>query len=428
MPLRSQRSDGGTAGQKRELGRLHPHRFFHVMDREGRVDIPLGVSRIADMLRCFEDLGSLVELRHDPVHGLARRGHELRRPLPDEHREVISGSGHEIIDHLHFQSPSLMVIIRVRLGHHDLDFCKGEHREELEEQQEQGHEDPARAHEGEDVDPVGKNICHSPGEERAMDRCNDNDETLEPHPDRNGQRDDPDDERVLTHLSEPEQLREDHIAGDHGPVGPPVRRFRGIHAVVREDRELVLVCPIPSDEELHRVGEPNHRACEQEDLGHVLQVTQRQQIGEVGEDHTQRDEQEEHHRESAEDRTRNKVRRKIVVCQPGMTEVAKSNETIELHRKHERRGDTREHQICLLVAVPVTRGEPPPERCDAIDKEADRVRARHEPKGEPVADRHGHLELSRDTLVETGGRAITKCGEIGDHAHVPEEQRNGRVG
>ena len=70
-----------------------------------------------------------------------------------------------------------------------------------------------------------------------------------------------------------------------------------------------------------------------------------------------------------------------------------------MNREHQRRGQGGQEQVGTLVAVPVADRSPPPQGKDAVGDRA-------EPRRRPVAER----------------------GQIGDHAHVPEEKRDGEVG
>ena len=145
------------------------------------------------------------------------------------------------------------------LWHHNLEFGQREYREELEEQQEQCHEDPARADEGQDVYPSREEHVPFTRQERAMNRGDDNHESFKPHPNSYCGSDNPDDEWALTHFAEPEDLRETHITDDHGPVRPPIGCLCWIHTVVGEYCEFIFVRTVPRHEELHRIRETHHR-------------------------------------------------------------------------------------------------------------------------------------------------------------------------
>jgi hypothetical protein len=86
----------------------------------------------------------------------------------------------------------VVVVVRVRLGHDELDLGHREDREELEEQQEQRQEDAARADEGQDVDPGREEHVPLAGQERPVQAAHDDHEALEPHADGDSQGDDPD--------------------------------------------------------------------------------------------------------------------------------------------------------------------------------------------------------------------------------------------
>ena len=86
---------------------------------------------------------------------------------------------------------------------------------------------------------------------------------------------------------------------------------------------------------------------------------------------------------------------KIVVCHPGMTEVAKSKLTTVCTLTHQGGRQAGEHQVARLVVVPVPRRTAPAQGEQSVDPAA-------EPARRPVAER----------------------GEVGDQAVVPEHVRD----
>ena len=105
-------------------------------------------------------------------------------------------------------------------------------------------------------------------------------------------------------LLEPEDLRDEHVAGDHRPVGPGV----GAEGAVDERELLVRVAAVPGDEELHRVGVADHRPGHEHDLRHVVEVAEGDDVLEaerLAADHHQR----QHHGEAGEDRAGDEVGR-----------------------------------------------------------------------------------------------------------------------
>ena len=55
---------------------------------------------------------------------------------------------------------------------------------------------------------------------------------------------------------------------DHRPIGP----CEGSAGAIGEGEELVGVAAVPGDEKLHRVGETNQGAGEQDELGHTVEM------------------------------------------------------------------------------------------------------------------------------------------------------------
>jgi hypothetical protein len=79
---------------------------------------------------------------------------------------------------------------------------------------------------------------------------------------------------LFAHGLEPEELRGDHIAGNHDPIGPRIVS----EGAIDERKTLVGIRAIPGDEELHRVGVAHDGARRQGDLAHAVDVILRDEI------------------------------------------------------------------------------------------------------------------------------------------------------
>ena len=188
----------------------------------------------------------------------------------------------------------------------------------------------------------------------------------------------------------PQELGHDHVAGEHGPVGPGVVP----EGPVGEDVHLVRVPAVPGGEELEAVGVAHHPRGDEDDLGHVVEVPQGDDLlqaeGPAADHHQGHD-----HGEAGEDRPRHEVGRE----HRGVP--ARHLRDREVHRhdrvdgEHERGREPGQDQVRDLVVPPVPLRAAPAEGEGAVD---------------PLPD----LRL----------RAVALGGEIGDEPHVPEEKRH----
>ena len=145
-----------------------------------------------------------------------------------------------------------------------------------------------------------------------MNRSDDNHKALKPHA-RIGEHDDgQDDPWILPTVFEPKQLRSCDVAGDHGPISPPVRS----ESSISEGVDFKRVTAVPSDKELHGVGVSHQRPSQQDDLAHIVDVLVGNQIVQIV-DFTKRNEKSENHGKAAEDRACDKVRREDGGVPPG---------------------------------------------------------------------------------------------------------------
>src|SRR5580693_6593556 len=84
----------------------------------------------------------------------------------------------------------------------------------------------------------------------AMEAGDDDHETLEPHADISGDANDEHHRNTAAHRTNPVALRDQHVAGNHGPVGPIIRP----ESAVDEGESLIAVAAVPGDEELAGIG------------------------------------------------------------------------------------------------------------------------------------------------------------------------------
>ena len=135
-------------------------------------------------------------------------------------------------------------------------------------------------------------------------RCDD-DESLEEHSDRDGNRDKHEHRNTPPEPLKPEQLRNDQVAHEERPERPPVIAKR----TIKEYRLLPRIVAVPCDEDLDEVCKSHDTRGEQEELGKILKVM----IGNVlvqaeGVSHWKQDEND--HRKSGVNCSCHKVRRK----------------------------------------------------------------------------------------------------------------------
>ncbi len=101
-----------------------------------------------------------------------------------------------------------------------------------------------------------------------MQRCGDDGESLEPHPDVHKNADDEHERYVSTVLTEPVDLRRNHVTENHGPVCPRIVS----HHTIDEDPQFPVTARIPGNKELHTVGISYHHTRRQQNLIHVVEV------------------------------------------------------------------------------------------------------------------------------------------------------------
>src|SRR5947207_15208079 len=108
-----------------------------------------------------------------------------------------------------------------------------------------------------------------------MQSAHDDNETLEPHSGVHTHADEIDDENIAPAPAEPEELWRKALAKEH--AHPPVPPIRPEHAVP-ESEALILIAAVPGYEKFREVGVGNDRARQQNDLRHLVDVLERDDV------------------------------------------------------------------------------------------------------------------------------------------------------
>src|SRR3989338_1134063 len=104
-----------------------------------------------------------------------------------------------------------------------------------------------------------------------MQGCHNDHKTLEPHADIDDKTGHKHHRNGATQFSKPENLRSNHIGSHHDPVGPCTLT----RSTIEESGALVVATTVPGDKKLHDVGIAHEHRGQQNDLVHVLQMTER---------------------------------------------------------------------------------------------------------------------------------------------------------
>ena len=110
----------------------------------------------------------------------------------------------------------------------------------------------------------------------------------------------------------------------HRPVGPGIRTERAVD----EHERLELVAAVPGDEELHRVRVADHAPGDDHHLVHLLEMVERDDVLQLERTAGRRSGTFCTMAKPEKTAPATKYGGKIVVCQPGITETAKSKLTI----------------------------------------------------------------------------------------------------
>ena len=284
--------------------------------------------------------------------------------------------------------------VRIRLWHDCLHFRHGNHGEVAAEQEEERKEEAERADHRSNVDPRWREHVPRAWEEVVGQARDDDHKALEPHADVHKDREHEHERDAGADLLEPEELRRDHVAADHDPVRPPVLTERAV-----DERELLVHrARVPRDEELHRVRVADHATGHEDDLVHVVEVAQRDEVLET-EEFTRRNRERDHHREAGEDCASDEVRREDRGVPTGQLRGREVERNDRVHRENERRRERSKDEVGALVAVPVAVRAAPTEAEEAVTE-----------------------------LLDLALRAIAQGCKVRHHARVPEEERHGEVG
>ena len=246
---------------------------------------------------------------------------------------------------------------------HLLDLLDRDDREALGEQQEPHAEPAERPEQDAPVGPGDVRVGPGPRDVVVAERGGDDHEALEPHPEIDEDRDDEQRRQVGADLPEPEQLRHEGVADDHGPAGPPHRP----EGAAEEGGLLERVAAVPRHEVLHRVGVEQDRAGQQGQLGQVVEVI-------VG-DHVldperppERDDQRHHHAEARVDGAGHEVGGEDGAVPAGDDRRGEVPAHHRVHREHQRRGQRGQVEVGARVVPPLVVGALPAGRCQRVDR------------------------------------------------------------
>ena len=165
-----------------------------------------------------------------------------------------------------------------------------------------------------------------------------------------------------------------------------------------QKRIPVGAAAIPGDEEFHTVGIANEGTCQQDDLIHILDMTDGNEVFEVKHDPARNGECN-HHRESREDRTRDEVRREDCSVPTGDDRRCEVEGNHRVYREYEWCRKRGENEVRALVVIPVACSATPTHREDAVNHPS-----------------------------KLGLCAVPEGRKVGHEADVPENQRHGEVG
>ena len=253
-----------------------------------------------------------------------------------------------------------------------------------------------------------------------MQRRHDDHEPLEPHPDVDDDRQNEQDRYARARLLEPEDLGADHVARDHGPVGPRVRSER----TVPEREDLVGVSAVPGGEELRGIRVADDRPGHEHDLRHEVEVTEGDDVLEtecLAADHHER----QHHGEPGEDRARDEVRREDRRMPSGKEGHREIHRDDRMNREDQRRRKACENEVGDFVVMPLPHGAPPSEGQETVDELpgggfrpiANRRHVRDQ-ADVPEQDRDGSVDTHREDVPEK------RAPEVGPHAHLVRDREH----
>ena len=300
------------------------------------------------------------------------------------------------------------------MGNDSLDFCNRNCRQEAQEQAEHRHEQSKASDECRNIPPGRGEVTPAGGQEVAVQGGHNDYETLKPHTDVDEDGCNEQEWDVRAKLLRPEELRRNNVAANHRPVSPGV----GTEESVDEGKAFVGVTTVPRHEELDAVRVTDESTGQQHDLRHVFEVANGNQVLQT--EHNPRHNHQRHnHRESGEDRARNKVRRedgRVPTGQLGGCEVEGYN---GVNRKNQRSRESSEKQVRALVVQPVTSRSAPSKSKEAVD-EATEFGLLTVTEGGQVRDKTGVPEQNRNGTINTYREDVPnkRTTEVGPHVHL----------
>ena len=228
-----------------------------------------------------------------------------------------------------------------------------------------------------------------------IQRADDDDETLAPHAEIDEHANDEQRDEVRADFFEPQQLRHADVDADEHPAKKHVGMAE---ETVAEHPAFIRVAAIPRDENFHQVDVINDEAADQTELGDLVKVALGDDVFQVAQ-LAQRGQQHQHHAKAAEHRADDEVERENRRVPARELRRAKVEADDGTHREHQQRAKAAEHDVGLLVVVPLPRRAGP-----------------------------AHREETENRLADTRRRAVAQHGEIGNHAHEPEQRRHHQIG
>ena len=189
-------------------------------------------------------------------------------------------------------------------------------------------------------------------------------------------------------------MRRQDVAADHDPVGPRVGSKGSIH----KGKLLVPVSAVPGCEEFNRVGKTDHRARGEDNLGHVLEMPQRDKLLKAKELASWHHESH-NHGEATENGSSNKVGREDRGVPSGQLRNREVKTDDRMNAEHQWGRESSKQHICLLVATPLS-SRPSPTKCSDTVHNLPRPRR----------------------------RTVAQGGQVRNHSHVPKHHRNRCIG
>ena len=178
-----------------------------------------------------------------------------------------------------------------------------DHGQKSYEEQKEENKKSDGANEKGDIHPGRREVAPGGRQEVPVNGRYNNDKSLEPHTCVGKHDNGENDPWILAAVFKPKELGSGDVAGNHCPVRPPVRT----ESAIGEGIDFEGVTAVPSDKEFHGVGVANKGTGQQNDLTHIIDVFIGDEIMETI-DFAKGNQEGEHHGESSEDGSGDKVR------------------------------------------------------------------------------------------------------------------------